>query len=204
MKNIFKISVASIIAFSVLASCASGYISKNPASVNYYSTVVSEEKVTLSYKHNLLPKKYAKKEINRNIKLVAVQITNNSDKDYTVGKDFVFSYSNGAELNMVDNRSGYNSLKQTTAGYLGFLLLTPVTLNKDDGRGNISSTPIGVVLGPGLTLLNMLTASGSNGKFEKDLLNNDISNKTIGKGQTLSGYIVYRGSGREAIKLKFR
>lgn len=199
----FRITMM-IVASSFLGSCASSYMSTNPSNVNYYSTVISEEKVTLSYKYDLLPKKYAKKEVNNNIKLVAVRIANNSDKDITVGKDFVFSYSNGSELNMVDNRSGYNSLKQTTAGYLGYLLLTPVALNTDDGRGKVSSTPIGIVLGPGLTLLNTLISSGSNGKFKKDLIENDISNKTISKGQTISGYIVYRGRGSEAIKLKFR
>ncbi|WP_255592561.1 hypothetical protein [Marixanthomonas sp. SCSIO 43207] len=65
-----------LISVTTLTSCASGYKMIEPKSINYVSRNENNG-AKLEYKYDLLDKKYAKK----GVRLVAVKITNESDKD---------------------------------------------------------------------------------------------------------------------------
>lgn len=65
-----------LISVITLTSCASGYKMIGPKSINYVSRNENNG-AKLEYKYDLLDKKYAKK----GVRLVAVKITNESDKD---------------------------------------------------------------------------------------------------------------------------
>ena len=73
------------------SGCASSYQMINPPGLTYLSNS-SDKSVSLDYKYNLLPKKYAKKEVKNNIRLVAVKITNNSGRDLVFAKDIKLTY----------------------------------------------------------------------------------------------------------------
>jgi hypothetical protein len=51
----------------------------NPAALNYLSKNTNNG-VTFEYKYSLLDKKVCKKEYKRNLKLIAIKITNNTDR----------------------------------------------------------------------------------------------------------------------------
>lgn len=182
-----------------LNSCASGYKTINPSSLNYLSNNISNG-VELEYKYNLLGKKYSKKELKKDIKLIAIKLTNNTDTDLAFGKDIKLTYSNGNDLVIMDNEKVFTYLKQQPATYLLFLLLTPLNLYTTNGSETTSSTPIGLVLGPGLAGGNMIVASSANKKFKTDLLNYNINGATIKKGETIYGLIGVRSNNYEAIK----
>jgi len=91
--KLIKITLLSI-AISTLTNCASGYKLIEPKSINYVSSNETGD-VKLEYKYDLLDKKYAKKEFSKGVKLVALKITNDSDKDLTFGKDAKLAYKNG-------------------------------------------------------------------------------------------------------------
>lgn len=178
----------------------------SPKSINYLSSNKSDD-VLLEYKYDLLHKKYAKKEEKKDLKLVAVKVTNNSDRDLTFGKDLKLTYENGSEIYILDNNSAFKMLKQSPASHLFYLLLTPVNLytTKTNSYGlqeETSSTPIGLILGPGLAAGNMIAAGSANKKFNNEMLEYNINGKVIPKGETVYGLIGIKSESFNSIKVK--
>lgn len=205
MIKFFKISV---LALSVLflTSCASGYKKIEPKKINFASRSENNS-VVLEYKYDLLEKKYKKKELNNGLKVIAVKVTNNSANDLVFGKDIRLTYENGNELNLLETNVVYKAIKQSPASYLWYLLLSPMqfqtmTTNSNGQQQTSSSTPIGLVIGPGLAGGNMIAASSANKNFQNDLLENDIIGKVIKKGETVYGIIGIQSNNYDSIKVK--
>ena len=194
------------IAISSLTNCASSYKMIQPKSINYVSSNENSN-VELQYRYELLHKKYIKKELKKGIKLVAIKITNNSNKNLIFGKDIVLTYENDSEIYLVENKQDYNLLKQSPLSYLWYLLLTPTNLfttetNSSGIEETTSSTPIGLLLGPGLALGNMVAADAANKKFKTELLDYNIKGTVITKGETQYGLIGIQTNSYDSIKLK--
>lgn len=200
LKILFLLSAAAL-----LNSCASGYKMIKPTTLNYISNNTSNG-VTMEYKYNLLSKKYSKKESKKGIQLVAVKIKNSTEKDLVFGRDIKLSFENGNELYLLENEKTFKALKQSPASYLFYLLLSPINLytTKTNAYGaaeQTSSTPIGLILGPGLAAGNMIAASDANKKFKTELNNYNINGTIIKKGETAFGLISFPSDNYEAIKV---
>jgi hypothetical protein len=180
---------------------ASGYKMIEPKSINYVSTNETDN-VKLEYKYDLLDKKYAKKELKKGVKLVAIKITNNSEKDLMFGRDAKLTYENGTEIFVMENEKVFTSLKQSAASYLWYLLLTPMNLYTTENGQQTSSTPIGLLVGPGLAGGNMIAASSANKKFETEMLEYNINGTLIKKGETKYGLIGIKADSFDSLKLK--
>ena len=176
-----------------------------PEKINYISANESHG-VTLEYKYDLLEKKYEKKELTKGVKLVAVKITNNSGKDLMFGRNAKLAYENGTGVYVMDNEKVFKTLKQSPASYLWYLLLTPVNLyvtktNSYDLQEETSSTPIGLILGPGLAGGNMIAAGSANKKFKEELLEYNVNGTVIKNGETKYGLIGIKTDSFDALKL---
>lgn len=194
----------SLVFSALFLSCASGYKSIDPDQINYFSHS-EDQGVSLQYKHGLLDKKYGKKEEKTGVKLVAVKITNNTENPLTVGDDIRLTIGKDRELTPLDQQQVFSTLKQGSLGYLFYLLLTPVNLyvtKTDNGVTETSTTPIGLVLGPGLAGGNMIAAGSANKKFETDLLKNDIYGVVIPPGESRTGLVGIYMNTYEAIGVK--
>lgn len=199
--KIIKITLL-FIGITLLSSCASGYKMIEPKSINYISKNQTDN-VKLEYKYDLLDKKYAKKEIKKGVKLVALKITNSSDRDLIFGKDIKLTYENDSEIFIIENDKVFKTLKQSPATYLLYLLLSPMNLYTTGSNGQeTSSTPIGLVVGPGLAGGNMIVASSANKKFKTELLKYNINGTLIKKGETNYGLIGIKSDSFDSIKLK--
>jgi hypothetical protein len=189
----------------LVTSCASGYKTIQPNTLNYLS---SNEvgNVKIEYKYDLLSKKYLKKELKKQVKLAAVKIKNNSDKDYVFGDNLKIVYSNGTQVDLIENSKVYAMLKQNTPIYLLYLLLTPMRFEvyetTNGFRETTSSTPIGLVIGPAIAGGNMIVAGSANNKFKEELTTYDLMNKTIKSGETKYGIIAINSNSSESLKLK--
>jgi hypothetical protein len=172
-----------------------------PKSINYVSTNETDN-VKLEYKYDLLDKKYAKKELKKGVKLVAIKITNNSEKDLMFGRDAKLTYENGTEIFVMENEKVFTSLKQSAASYLWYLLLTPLNLYTAENGQQTSSTPIGLVVGPGLAGGNMIAAGSANKKFKTEMLEYNINGTLIKKGETKYGLIGIKADSFDSLKLK--
>lgn len=200
--KIFKFFLLAAV-IAAFTSCASGYQSITPKKLNFISTNVKDG-VTLEYKYDLLDKKYEKKETKRGVKLVAVSITNNTDRDLMFGKDLTLNYENGQGVYVMEYEKTFTSLKQSPLTHLFYLLLSPlnlyVTKANSFGQTETSSFPIGLILGPGLAAGNMITASNANGKFKKDLMEYNLQGTVIKKGETKHGLIGIRTDSYDALQ----
>ena len=205
MIKFFKISALAL-SVLLLNSCASGYKKIQPKTINFVSRSENNS-IVLEYKYDLLEKKYKKKELNNGLKVIAVKVTNNSANDLVFGKDIRLTYENGNELNLLETNVVYKAIKQSPASYLWYLLLSPMqfqtmTTNSNGQQQTSSSTPIGLVIGPGLAGGNIIAASSANKNFQNDLLENDIIGKVIKKGETVYGIIGIQSNNYDSIKVK--
>ena len=188
----------------IISSCASSY---NSISLEYnYENTSEVDDVKLSYDYYFLEKQYAKKERSNGIQLLAVRIENNSSSEIILGDNLKFFAENGDELLFVEQENVLSQLSQKPVTYLLYLLLFPVNLftTETDSYGvqrTTSSTPIGIILGPALTLINMLTVISANKKFKTDIENNYLLNKKILKGQTITGLVGVKTRHRHKITI---
>ena len=191
-----KQNVILFLALILLGSCASSYKSINPKTINYVAHDLQGD-LSLSYKYDILQeygnKKYAKKEDKKGVRVVAIRLTNNTDRIINVAQDVAF-YSGENQIFPMEPQVIKNMLKQPAPAYLLYMFLTPVTLNIIDGT-SIDSYPVGLFLGPGLTLLNVATAGSANNKFMRDLTLYDILYTDIQPGESAYGIIGIRGAG---------
>lgn len=191
---------AAVILFN---SCASSYKTVQPHTMSYNSKSVGDD-VLFEYRYDLLDKKYAKKEARNNVRLVAVRITNNSDKELTIGQDLKFAYDGGRKVYVMDNERAFKSLKQNSATYLFYLLLAPVNLYTTKVSGNevkTQSYPIGLAIGPGLSIGNMVAAGSANKKLKGQLQALNVMGLKVAPGKTVSGLICIRSSSYNALEL---
>ena len=165
----------------------------------------------MSYKHGVLAetgnKKYAKREIPKTTKVVSVKITNNSPQTIVIGENARF-YSGNSEVRLLDPASVHHQLKQGVPIYLLYLLLSFITYDTDSGQQNgnyvtsqSNSIPIGLIIGPGISIGNMAGAGGANQHFLRELTHFNMINKSIAPGQTVYGLIGINDMGYNPIKL---
>ena len=195
MKNYLQFLVVIL----VVSSCASSYINIQPNSIAYQTNLTHQD-VDFSYKYGVLSErknsKYAKKESLKGIQVAAVKVTNRSDKPFVFGQDLKV-YSNGNPVVLLEPQVIHQNLKQGVPIYLLYLLLTPMQFHS----GN-SSTPIGVVIGPGIAAANMIGAASANSNFLKELEENSLNGRTINAGETVYGIIGLSDSGFSPLTLE--
>jgi hypothetical protein len=173
------------LALMLLSSCAASFTSLNPKSF-YYSNTTITDSVKLSYKYNVLTergnKKYAKKELKMGVKITAIKIVNNGNETLKYGENFKF-VSGDKDVIPLDPLTTFQKVKQKTTSHLWYLLMLPLQLNIVTPTSK-DSYPIGLVVGPGLAIGNLLYASSSNSKFKEELLQYDVLGKDIKPGET--------------------
>jgi hypothetical protein len=187
--------LALIILCVIVTSCASSYKPIRPRDLNY-NQPSNDSEINFSYRYDVLRersnKKYAKREAKNGIRVVAVKLTNNSDQPLTIGTD-VRLYTGRSEVLMIPPEFIHKSVKQGVPIYLLYLLLTPLQFTSGSTTSNgvvdSNSTPIGLVIGPGIALGNMLVAGSANKKFLDELTQCNLVNKTIQPGETVYGLI---------------
>ena len=204
--KLIKIALSASILLAI-SGCAASYHEINPPKLDYHSSASTpDNQLGFEYKYNLLNQKYAKKEVKFNVKLVAIKITNNTGHDLVFNKDIKIAYTNGVDAILMDNPQVFATLKQQTPYYLLYLLLAPMTFNTNTTSNGVttssSSTHIGLVIGPGLALGNMLYAGGANEKFDAELTKYSLNNTTIKTGTTVYGLIGVVETGYEGLKLR--
>ena len=183
----------------LIASCASSYKPIKPDRL-VYRTKDENRNIEFYYRYDVLNergnKKYAKRESRNMVQVAAVKIINNSDKPAIFGKDLNI-YSNGGMVTILEPKKVYKKLKQGVAIYLLYLLLTPMELTTDD-----SSTPIGLAIGPGITIGNMASAASANAKFLDEMESYFLNGRVINPGETVYGIVGILDSGYSPLTLK--
>lgn len=198
-----------LLSILIFSSCACTYKKVAPETLNFNSMSLVDG-VSLEYKYDVLTKKYKKKELKNNIKVVAVRIKNMGVKDLVIGVNLKLVYENGNEISILDPTLTYKALKQHPATHLFYLLLAPLngyaTTTTNSSYQNTQSQgdsfPIGLIIGPGLAGGNMLVSSNANKKFKRELYDLNLSGKVIKQGATVNGLIAINSDSHNPIKIK--
>ncbi len=185
---------------AILSSCASKYNLLQPELANYNTNTSINDGIEISYEHNSLNKNYGKKANQKDIRIVSVKIKNNRKEAIQQGKDFKLVSSSDNNLLIIPPHEVFVSIKQRPASHLLYLLLTPLKLfrNQVNEYGVPESEeifPIGYILGPAISIGNMVAASNANKKLNEELKLYDIQNTVINPGQTVYGLVGIRSFG---------
>jgi hypothetical protein len=198
------IGLIAITIILIFTSCAATYKRINPPLVKYPAI---DEAGTFSYQYDVIRragnKKLAKKELKAYMHVVAIKIYNNTGQTLEYGKNYKI-FSGIHEAALLGPQITGDIVKQKSGYHLFYLLFTTMTLNTDDGTGNGSSIPIGLVIGPALAFGNMAVAATANKRFRSELVAFDIENKVIAPGETVYGLITLRENGHLPLTLKMR
>ena len=189
----------------LLNSCAGTYKELLPSKVAYPNDR-GVEAIGFTYKYDLLSargnKKYAKKEEKKGIRVVGVKIENKTNRTLVVGEDLQL-YRGNDPINLLETESIYRSLRQTPPIYLLYLLLFPaeltITVNND-----ITTYPLGYVLGPGLALGNMGQAAHANGRMKKELQLENLMGRAVDPGETVYGLVGVIGNNYDLLRLRLQ
>lgn len=196
---------ALLILVFLLAGCAAGYKPINPQSIHYPSYNL-QNGINFSYKYDVLGeqgnKKYAKKEVAKGIRIVAVSLTNNSDSAFNVGTQVEF-FAGSNRVFLMDPMDVKNAINQNMEQFLPYLLISFGAIKITNG-GSSKVYPIGLIFGPILTLDNMVTAASANKKLLEELIRYNLSDKIIRKGETVYGIISFQGTGYDPVSIKLK
>ena len=186
----------------ILCSCAGSYHPVLVGNLNYESAA-SGDNVEMHYKYDVLRqsgnKKYAKKEIAKNIRVIAVQFPNMSDRPVNFSED-VEIYSGSRTIIPLPPELARKELKQIAPLHLLWCLLW-INISKCDGY-DCSSTLLPV--GPAIGLFNMLKASGANKNLLAELTRYNMLNKTIAPGETLNGLRTIAAESGQPLQIRLK
>jgi hypothetical protein len=188
LKNVILLFVF----ITVLGGCASNY-----SSVNFFQidlpTQVEKNDFVFKYSYNAMQrmnnKRYLKYEMKHNIKIVALQITNNSEEAVTLTYNNFHVLVNGNTTSPLNPQTAQYHLKQGVVQYLLYSLLWLYVNNDNDPQPDIS-LPIGVPI----SIVNMLQAGSANKKVLKDLTEYNPIGQTIYPNNTINCLMVLYNS----------
>lgn len=202
-----KIFIQATILFLVLfiSGCASTYKAINPPQL-YYTAHSSRDSILISYKYNVLQqkgnKKFAKKEQRKGIQIIAIKLTNKTDRTINIRKDITF-YSGDTPIYPMAPVDIKNKIRQSVLSYLPYLLLTFTTVIVSNDYSDVSY-PVGIVVGPGITAANMAVAATANKKLLSELNDYNILDRNIDPGETVYGIIGVRNTGYGPISVRLK
>jgi hypothetical protein len=189
----------------IFNGCASTYKPIRPQALNY-TAKTNNDGIDFAYQYDVLAKKgnakYAKREDKRDIKVIAVRLTNNTDRVLNTVEDLQF-YAGSRNIFLFDPLTIKNTIKQPVPIYLLYLLLSFTNLTVS----NVNSTqvyPVGLVLGPGISVGNMVVAGSANTNFFDELNEYNIINYNIQPGETIYGIIGTGGINYDPLNVKIK
>jgi hypothetical protein len=171
----------------ILMSCAGTY--KPIAAHRMSFDTKTEQNLSYGYRYHVLHesgnKKYEKKETKHGVKLIAIQIQNNTDREI-VPREEVRFYIGDKSIFPMEPAQMQQQLKQLSGLYMLWSLLWLNITNCDsDGDCSFIPIPLGLFIGIG----NMTTASNANKKLLAELQASNILDKKIAPGETAVGLI---------------
>jgi len=192
-------------------SCAGFYNEIKLDRLSYYATNKSDDNtVSLSYAYGVLDgannKKYAKREDKSNVNVVALKLTNNTDRTLSFPEDYEFTYYQGELIIPMNREDTYSKVKQKGIGFYLFWLFANITINNSstDSYGNYQNDQIFIPSGIAIAAANIIVATSANGKFKRQLLKYDLSLKKIKPKETAYGLIGMNTSETREIRIRLK
>jgi hypothetical protein len=174
------ICIPTIIFPILISGCAATY---HPLSLDNitYTPGDTIKGISYGYCYNVLTeqgnKKYGEKENQKNIKLVAFSFTNTGLHKIDLVNDLEYFQYGTRQIIPLESNTIASSFEQNPNKYyadLGLMLLNGYYSEESSINGDVTSShfriiPIGLIIGPILTIVNISAAKNANLLFAKDL-----------------------------------
>ena len=181
---------------ALTTSCAGSYTAIQPSRIATYTSTPSTSPVELAYQFDALRqqggnKKYIKKEAKNGYHVVAVRVTNKSDREINFSRDIDLLYGD-RPVTPTPSIAAAHDLRQGVVIYLLYLLLNPRVGATTDPRTGALTGGTTLPLGPFIAGGNMLGASSANTNLRKEFAAHDLTNRNIKPGETVYGIMSMR------------
>jgi hypothetical protein len=188
--------------------CAGTYSLIRPQRITSYTQAQSAGPVALAYQFDALRyggrnKKYTKKEMKRGYHVVAVKVTNNSDRNVDFSRDLNLLYGD-RPVTPVPAAIAARDLRQGVPIYLLYLLANVTVGGTTDPR--TGQTTGGTFLPTGILIsgANMIAAGSANGNLRKEFTAYDLTNRTLKPGETAYGILSLRETAVAPLRVELR
>lgn len=171
----------------LFSSCASKY---NPITIDNlnYRTDKKGSDIEYAVNTNVLMEfdnnKYANKALKKDVSIIAIELTNHTDKTLDLDRDLQFLSGNNP-INPVDMEVAHSLIKQPAGLYWLWGLLWASFSSCDNNDCSYIPIPIGLLIGG----INSSKANKANGFFLDKLTQDDLLQKEVKSGETVRGLL---------------
>jgi hypothetical protein len=189
-----------VLFLAILASCARSFHTLNPTMYYFDNTKPLTEEINVSYLYDIQNisrnKPYARKERKKYIKLVALKIDNNSDKELILTRDnFAIKTSSGRDIEIISNEQYNKAIRQYSGTYALFYGLSGFGYEWGEVNGEEYSTLsynfLPLIIGVG----NAFFAEASNNNQKQNMNNLQIYGKSLKPHSSMHGLIAIKDMG---------
>ena len=203
MKYLFYFTFfCTILAFS---NCATNYKTFKVSELSFSATEIKDS-VVFSFQDKILNKtrnyKFDRKAKDFGYRVVALKITNLTDTVLRLHENYNF-YLDSSEIVLLHPGIMKKKIGHFAPGFLLYLALTPLKIfliYTNETR----VIPVGFLLGPLVALGNMAKGATASKELEKHLLENDLTFKSILKGETVYGIISFKNKSDKPVSLRVK
>lgn len=165
----------------LFSNCASYYRVVNPDKINFPPASNTVERIDLTYRYDVLKdagnKKYVNSEHNKNVRIIAVKLTNNTDTTINISNDITF-FCGSTKVRLLSPLETKTKIQQSWYAYGLYVVPCLITL-----------APLDIIVFGGIGVGNMIVAGNANKKLLSELIMYDITNKELKKGESTVGLI---------------
>ena len=205
MKRVFILVTIGVI----LSSCARTYYAIDPSAIEYTGTKKLADDVYITYRYNVQEmnanRPYARKERKKDMRLIAVEISNNRTTEFTLNRDSLSILTTlGGEVQFLETRQYTKAIRQYSETFVIFYGLAGIGAawgSDPNGEGffNMSYNPIPLAVGVG----NAIFAESSNSKQKRNLRAFEIFDKPVAPGKKLHGLLPVQTEGLPELIFKY-
>lgn len=184
--NIFYLFIAIVL----ISSCARPYRKINMASIPF-KDYREENKISYAVKQGVLYNMkdffYAKKELKKNVSLIAFKIVNKSELPININ-DLQFSCGATVPIMPIKTEEYYNTIKQKSGLYWLYSVGVVVYPRPPKGSGKFIPLPFGLPV----AAANYAIAYKANKKMLHDIQLLDLANKVIQPNDSIQGIMTFK------------
>lgn len=188
-----KLLISTIVLSLFFCGCASKYIAIDwQEKSNAMSNTQSE--IELRYKEDIVNKsnkKYLKKIVKKDLRIVAVEITNNTDQNIKIDSN-AFFFLGYTSVTLLGPEESVDMVQQERFLYFLYMLLATIWVEVESTSNATLTANLGVIPGLILTILNFTKASTANKQFISDLEQFDLRKTIIEPGEKVKGIINFQ------------
>lgn len=181
-------------ALLLLASCARSFKSINYQVLNYRTTIHSSDALEIRAAQDVLALtdnvQFHNRAVKDNVKVMAVEITNRTEKNLSVGKDLRFEDNVGYSQRPVGAMEAYDAVRYHEIGWYwtyGCIPFINLNLNTTNNTTCIL-IPFGVILAP----LNYFKANKANKDLRREFLEMGLCHSNIPAQSKTYGLLFFK------------